>query len=82
MIEAGWTCPSTHGPPDQSTCSPICGDGIVVFSEACDDGLLDGKGCLNNCTGEINGYYCSGGTPTTPSVCTSHCGDGWIVDTE
>jgi len=45
-IETGWTC--TGNP---SACEEICGDGIRVGSEVCDDGNTDnGDGCNNDCT--------------------------------
>lgn len=48
------------------SCTPIvCGDGIVVGDEECDDGNdIDGDGCSATCTREP-GYDCSG----SPSVC-------------
>ena len=45
IIETGWTCSSVVGPPEFSTCTPICGDGLNVFGEICDDGVLEGIGC-------------------------------------
>lgn len=38
-IEAGWNCYNT---PNPSTCIPICGDGMNVLGEICDDGGNDG----------------------------------------
>lgn len=37
----------------QSLCETICGDGIVVGDETCDDGVNDGSygSCLEDCTG-------------------------------
>ena len=48
-----------------------------MSAEACDnDG---GKGCADDCTAVIQGWECTGGTPTTPDVCTIVCGDGhWL----
>jgi len=45
-------------------CIPICGDGIRVAGENCDDGgmLGDRKGCSDNCMSFEPGYTCSGGT--------------------
>ena len=46
-----------------SVCTGICGDPYQVSDEVCDDGnKLDGKGCLPDCSGEISGWYCSGGS--------------------
>jgi len=38
---------------------PICGDGIVVIEEECDDGVAgDDKGCNNECTFPLPGWEC------------------------
>lgn len=73
---AGWNC--TGGSNTTSTvCNGICGDGLRVADETCDDGnKADGIGCLATCLGNITGYYCTGGTPSTPDVCITTCGDG------
>lgn len=52
--------------------TPICGDGLRVQGEACDDGIANDyllEGCLLNCTGAFKGWHCSGGSPTTPDAC-------------
>nr|HPH68127.1 proprotein convertase P-domain-containing protein [Kofleriaceae bacterium] len=50
----------------------ICGDGIVVAGETCDDGnTVNGDGCTSTC-GTEGGYTCVG----APSVCTFGCGAG------
>ena len=50
----------------------VCGDGILVLGEQCDDGdATPGDGCSAACQIEP-GYQCSG----TPSVCTLICSDG------
>ncbi|MCC6521064.1 MAG: hypothetical protein IT373_00240, partial [Polyangiaceae bacterium] len=67
-------------PGETATCdvdctTVSCGDGHqnALASEACDDGDLDpADGCSATCTVEL-GFNCTG---TTPSVCTSTCGDG------
>ena len=55
-----------------ATCSPKCGDGFVVGSEdPCDDGdISDNRDCKADCSGPINGYYCSGGDLNGPTSCT------------
>ena len=54
---------------------PICGDGIVVAGEQCDDGnFIDGDGCSFSCTVEP-GWDCTG----SPSDCMPVCGDGIVV---
>ena len=45
----------------------MCGDGIKVGAEACDDGNTDnGDGCSSTCAVEA-GYVCSGSAPSTCS---------------
>jgi cysteine-rich repeat protein len=44
-----------------TTATPICGDGLNVKGETCDDGAKDGKGCKDDCFGVIKGYTCIGG---------------------
>eukprot|EP00045_Choanoeca_perplexa_P018469 m.292733 g.292733 ORF g.292733 m.292733 type:complete len:3199 (-) comp17828_c0_seq1:4442-14038(-) len=38
-------------------CSPICGDGLHVEGEECDDGVLGNSGCDDNCK-LVEGYFC------------------------
>jgi len=47
--------------------------------EACDDGTLNNRGCKDDCTGALPGWYCSGGSTLTPMVCTTQCGDGIYI---
>ncbi len=56
-----------------STCSPICGDGVVEGNEVCDDGKNDGKygDCLPGCLARAP--YCGDGIVTTPP---ETCDDG------
>ena len=50
----------------------VCGDGIVVAGEQCDDGgTAPGDGCNAACQIEA-GYQCAG----EPSICTFVCGNG------
>lgn len=51
---------------------PVCGDGAIAGSEACDDGnAASGDGCSAACAIEA-GYTCAG----APSACSTACGDG------
>lgn len=51
-------------------CSSLCGDGILVIIEQCDDGnLVNGDGCSSNCTIEPT-YYCTG-TINSTSLCSN-----------
>jgi cysteine-rich repeat protein len=55
--------------------SAICGDGVVLALETCDDGNASGgDGCSASCEVEPP-YTCSG----EPSFCTSTCGD-FVLD--
>jgi cysteine-rich repeat protein len=78
QIEAGWYCPTAG-----SSCSAVCGDGVVFGAETCDDGNDNaGDGCSDSCQIE-SGYYC----PTAGSRCCVDedgnstcdiCGDGAV----
>lgn len=51
--------------------------------EICDDGnLLDNKGCKPDCSGNLPGWNCLGGSLTTPVTCIGICADGYIKGTE
>jgi fibro-slime domain-containing protein len=68
QLELGYRC---DGSPSKCT-TTTCGDGAEEGSESCDDGNdvpLDG--CSAACQSEPD---CSGG------ACTSHCGDGLVID--
>ena len=74
QVEVGWTCSGL----ENSTCDEICGDGILVGVEACDDDNTDsGDGCSSACTEEL-GWTCAG----EPSACVTTCGDGLTAGTE
>ena len=50
-------------------------------TEVCDDGdITDGRGCLNDCTGSMAGFSCSGGTSSLPDTCTATCGDSIVIE--
>ncbi len=50
------------------TCQQVCGDGLIVGTESCDDGnTLPGDGCSATCTIEPT-HSCTG-CPQGPSVC-------------
>jgi len=54
----GWNC--TGGSLTSATiCLPICGDGLKVGNEVCDDGnTISGDGCAGNCMSEEPGWVC------------------------
>ena len=69
MLEIGYNC-------TQGICEEICGDGLKVGNEECDDNnTKDGDGCSSKCKVET-GYNCSHG------VCTEICGDGIKIGKE
>jgi cysteine-rich repeat protein len=53
-------------------CDVVCGDGVWLAQEACDDGnTADGDGCNANCTAVEDGFDCPGGG----AACVGACGD-------
>lgn len=51
--------------------------------EICDDGeMINSIGCKNDCSGPAAGYLCSGGSTSSPRVCTEECGDGIVTISE
>jgi len=72
----GYVC-SGGNPTTASTCIPICGDGIILSPESCDDNDVDnGDGCSSACAIE-SGFQCLNNAP--PSVCSPICGDGKVM---
>ena len=70
------------------SCLPVCGDGLWVLREQCDDGNgRNGDGCSSECSVE-DGWACGGsggGSPPdaiTVSACMGICGDGKLVASE
>eukprot|EP01062_Namystynia_karyoxenos_P001242 TRINITY_DN10426_c0_g1_i2.p1 TRINITY_DN10426_c0_g1~~TRINITY_DN10426_c0_g1_i2.p1 ORF type:complete len:1002 (+),score=286.59 TRINITY_DN10426_c0_g1_i2:80-3007(+) len=54
-VEGGWRCVGTagNGTGQTSSCSPVCGDRILIGGEACDDGnAAAGDGCSPECKWE------------------------------
>jgi cysteine-rich repeat protein len=73
-VEAGWGCAGVA--PD--LCAAVCGDGVILGAEACDDGDRDpGDGCSAMCAVEA-GWTCTG----APSSCATTCGDGVVAGAE
>lgn len=66
-LERGFRCSA-------SGCAPICGDGIVVTGEGCDDGdRAGGDGCSAAC--KVEPFHSCGGMPSK-CVSTIACGNG------
>jgi hypothetical protein len=70
--------PATHylNSMTQTCHSHICGDGYVTGNEVCDAGIS--PGCLSNCSSSAVNFTCSGGTSTTPSICSCVAGTSLI----
>ena len=88
-IEVGYMCAVDYdmtAMQNISLCVPICGDGIVIWPEECDDNnTVIGDGCGDDCMIE-EGFSC-GSTENTAtgfnfSVCSPICGDGRVVISE
>lgn len=64
-------------------CNTICGDGLLLGTENCDDGSADTNGCGVGChVGGLPTWSCTGGTPTSPTTCVPICLDGYCVGSE
>lgn len=60
------------------TCISICGDGLIILNEECDDfNMIDGDGCSSACQLEI-GFLCI----RAGFACIPKCGDGIQVKGE
>lgn len=66
-IETGFSCFNT-------SCHPICGDGLVMGNETCD---VLSDGCDASCQVE-RGYKCT----SNPNTCSTICGDGIVLKPE
>jgi fibro-slime domain-containing protein len=56
--------------PSPSTCAPMCGDGIVALSEACDLGTAENTGSYDGCTADCQpGPFCGDGVVQGPEAC-------------
>lgn len=55
--------------PQATKCSAICGDGLVVAGEACDDGNTDPADGCEGCTASGFGWFCPPDGGTCSKVC-------------
>jgi hypothetical protein len=53
-------------------CTEICGDGLMIGDEVCDDGGQGG--CFSDCTKFNANFTCVGGNATSPSLCSCNSG--------
>ena len=62
----------------------LCGNNVVDSGETCDDGdQSDASECNSTCTGNVVGWSCTGGSPSTNSTCVAAlCGDSMVIDNE
>lgn len=75
--EHGYTCPTAG-----SACETVCGDGIYISGELCEDGdTADGDGCSSTCTVE-SGWKCTHNGGYSIDTCSTVCGDGLIKGSE
>ena len=76
-VEDGWTC-TGGSPTTYDTCTEVCGDGkrFNYLNIYWDDGNPnDRDGCSFNWAIE-RGWYCFGGSTTSPDVCREICSNG------
>ena len=83
QISVSWTTgysSSQASYPNQ--CHEICGDGIKVGSEQCDDGnTINNDGCQSDCTLITPGFACVGGGSGSKDICTQ-CLTGYIQNSD
>lgn len=72
-VESGWSCTGTP-----STCSAVCGDGMILGGEACDGSNLGGRTCTS--LGFTGGTLSCSSTCTlvTTACTTTTCGNGTV----
>ena len=57
-----------------NSCIQVCGDGMVMTPELCDDGnLVSGDGCSSTCTIETAFYCNTTAVPTLCGLCVANC---------
>ena len=79
VVEPGWVCGADTSKPEMRTsvCVGVCGDGIKVSGEECDDNnILNGDGCSDACEIEP-GFAC-----LDSGECYTVCGDGVVIGKE
>jgi cysteine-rich repeat protein len=75
-VEDGFACNGGSMTATSICAQIVCGDGIRLGAEVCDDGnALDGDGCDSSCQTEA-GFECTGGSHLAADTCSPKCGDG------
>ena len=96
-VKPGWKCDQSQFGA-ASTCTPVCGDGMRLGDEVCDDGnVASGDGCSGLAVaakGSVQavssssscraemGRKCRSAGPGGKDTCTAVCGDGQRADPE
>lgn len=77
------TCDAGYEPNDaKDACVPICGDGLRVGTEVCDDqNTSDSDGCNATCDTIEATYICTGGSSSGKDTCTQ-CSAGTSPNAE
>jgi len=69
LPEDGFACADTESTRPESTCTAVCGDGMVLGEEACDDGNAEGDdGCTSECQWEADTTILTGPEDPCPEV--------------
>jgi fibro-slime domain-containing protein len=75
QIEGNARCPV---PGDLCVPAPVCGDGLLSRTEACDEGMMRSEGCSTDCTMVTPGWQCR----VPGRQCVPLCGDGQLKGSE
>lgn len=77
-VEVGFECVVGYTPVSASVCAAVCGDGMMVGPELCDDGnTVDNDGCSGNCSAVA---ICGDGGVDNVFPATEVCDDGNTIE--